>query len=359
MNIFKRKNFLQINFDDGRVYTNTNCSEELWNLISINVDREDELERFIFKTEDLSGNQLKGKLKDSKILTLRGNSVYMLDVSEISIPEDFVSKILQAELEGNEAELKKYKNFWTLVSLNPDSRVRDNIFWFIRKWDMKIADSGLIVAYRNADIKHESNYSIQFTKDIINRYYVEKYINENDPYDIYGVDGGINETSLGELYDDIVNNGNSTIYTDHHSHTMTIRLGQPVKMDRSKVDSDQTHFCSSGLHCGAKKWLKQNYFGEVGMMVLVNPASVCSIPPGEDYGKMRTCEYFPVALIDFDENGDVIEPEYNIYNDVKYLEYIKYDGTINNEDLDQYEIKNTFATREELYDSILKRINGD
>ena len=51
-------------------------------------------------------------------------------------------------------------------------------------------------------------------------------------------------------------------------------------------------------------------------MVLVNPANVVAVPTIDGYGKMRTCEYFPVAIVDCDENGDIVEPEYNLYNDV-------------------------------------------
>lgn len=75
----------------------------------------------------------------------------------------------------------------------------------------------------------------------------------------------------------------------------------------------------------------------------------------DDYGKMRTCEYLPVALIDFDEDGNVIEPSINLYNDIQYLSTLKYSGDINNDDIDHYEIK-TFHDREDIYDSILKRL---
>ena len=161
---------------------------------------------------------------------------------------DFVEKILEAEEEGNEAEIKKFKNFWTLVSLNPDSRVRNNLFWFIRKWDMKITEAGLVVAYRNADIEEESGYSTEQVKNIINSYYQAKYVEGKNPYEIYGVDGGINEMSLGKIYDHIINEGaNSPTYTDQHSHSTTIKLGQPVSMPRAQVDDNQEHSCSSGL----------------------------------------------------------------------------------------------------------------
>lgn len=359
MKVFRKHNYIQVDFSDGSSYSTTENVDSLWEYLRNNSDNEGVVKKELLKEELYQGKELLERVKRSNILTLRGNSVYMLDVSELSIPEDFVSKIIEAEENGDEAELRKFKNFWTLVSLNPDSRVRNNLFWFIRKWDMRITDSGLIIAYRNADIKKEAKYSTKTAKRIINSYYQEKYLNGNDPYEIYGVDGGINEMSLGEIYDEIVNGGDSPIYTDQHSHSTTIMLGHPVSIPREDCDAEQEHSCSRGLHCGAKGWLKQNYYGTVGLMVLVNPANVVAVPTIDQYGKMRTCEYFPIAIIDFDENGDIVENEYSLHNDVAYLKELRYEGNINNNDIDGYEIQHTHATREEMYDSILSRLNAD
>ena len=218
---------------------------------------------------------------------------------------------------------------------------------------MKITEAGLVVAYRNADIKEESKYSTEYVKNIINSYYQEKYVNGLNPKEILDSNG----KSLEEIYNEIVNEGaGSPIYTDQHSHSTTIKLGQPVSMPRSEVNCDQNVTCSFGLHCASAGWLKRNYFGDVGLQVLVNPANICSVPPEDNYGKMRTCEYFPIALVDFDDNGDVIEPECPLYNDVAYLKQLTYEGEINNVDVDKYTIIETHLTREQTYDSILKRL---
>ena len=245
MKVFRRNDYIQVIFSDGCSYNTTENADEIWNLVQ---EKDEEAVRKLLLKEDSQGKKLLERVKNSSILTLRGNSVYMLGVSELTIPEDFVVKILDAEDDNNEAELAKFKNFWTLVSLNPDSRVRNNLFWFIRKWDMKIADSGLIIAYRNADIKKESKYSTHETKNIINIYYEEKYLNHNNPYAQTIFLKGEN-VNLGEAYDEIVNEESSPIYTDQHTHTMEIRLGHPVRMSREECDADQEHSCSRGLTC--------------------------------------------------------------------------------------------------------------
>lgn len=358
MNIFKKGDYLHITFSDGTAHAVYDCSDDDWNFILNNRDNETALRNRFAKEDLYSGKLLIEKVKNSNILELRGASVYMLDVSELSIPEDFIAKIIQAEEENDQATISKFKNFWTLVSLNPDSRVRNNLFWFIRKWDMNITESGLIIAYRNADLKKEAKYSSEDTKAIINAFYQEKYINHTDPSRVTMKIGNKNRT-ISEMYNEIINGADSPIYTDCHSHTTTIKLGQPVRIPREECDSDQEHSCSSGLHVGAKGWLSKGYFGNVGLMVLVNPANVVAVPTIDEYGKMRTCEYFPIAIIDFDESGNIIEPPYSLYNDIAYLKELKYDGSINNVDYDNYEISNVYNNREDVYDSILARLNAD
>ena len=73
----------------------------------------------------------------------------------------------------------------------------------------------------------------------------------------------------------------------------------------------------------------------------------------DEYGKMRCCEYFPINLIDFDEHGNVIEPEYDLDDDIIYLSQYDYEGEVNNEDIDNYTITKNM-TREDIYESILE-----
>lgn len=348
MNIFKNGDFLHIEFSNGEVYDSHEQSAEDWEFILENKDDENVIyDRFMIQKEGIITPEM---IKRSNVLKLRGASVYMKDVSEISIPNDFVAKILEAENNGDEVALQTYINFWKLVSLNPDARVRNNMFWFIRKWDMRINKSGLIVAYRNAVLKN-SVLSTEEVKDILNSYYKVKYVEKEDPNDIDWDDNG---RTLQDYYNQILNDTDeSPVYTDMHSHTTTIKLGHPVSIPREDCDAEQENSCSRGLHVGAKGWLKENYYGGVGLQVLVNPANVVAVPTIDEYGKMRCCEYFPINIIDFDEFGNVIEPEYDLDDDIIYLSKYDYEGEVNNEDIDNYTI-NTKMSREDIYESILE-----
>ena len=119
----------------------------------------------------------------------------------------------------------------------------------------------------------------------------------------------------------------TTVYTDAHSGTTRIKIGQMVTMPRELCDCDTHRECSSGLHLSYIGWLKNGYFGEVGLTCLCNPADVVAVPfDNESYGKLRTCAYLPVALTKYDDNNDVI-PTYEKDGFIPpYVKTILYDG---------------------------------
>lgn len=281
MKVFKINNHLSIVFSDGSTFDTNECTNELYGFIKDNADNEEVVKQKLLP-EVADERTLKNALSKSKILTLKGESVYMLDVSECSIPNDLVAKILAAEANNDVAEIQKYKNFWTLVSLNPDERVKDNIFWFLRKWDMKIADSGLIIGYRNAVLKDTPKFNSEQVKIIIEEYYKVKYLEKKDPADINVMSlnniKSLQSMTLKDAYNSIINGEDTPVYTDAYSHTTTIKLGRPVSIPREDCDANQENSCSQGLHVAAKGWLKNNYFGNAGLMVLVNPAKIVAIP---------------------------------------------------------------------------------
>ena len=75
------------------------------------------------------------------------------------------------------------------------------------------------------------------------------------------------------------------------------------------------------------------------MMVLVNPADVVAVPPVDGYGKMRTCAYYPVAIVEFNSDGHIIEPPIEDGFEDDFFEKICYQGQKNDNDLNPYEVK--------------------
>lgn len=225
------------------------------------------------------------KLRQSKLLRVKNDTIYWDNVSSLSIPVELAEAIVDAELKHNDLKISTYRNFWTLMSLNPDERCRKNLFWFLQKYGMTISRCGFFVGYRNVDKTEEEN-----------------------------------------------------VFTDHHSHTFKIRIGEMVTMDRNKCDTVQENTCSSGLHIGGKGWLKRNYYGDTGLACLVNPADVVAVPPLDSYGKLRTCAYLPMEIIHYNKNDDVIPLDVEDGFDCSYVTKVIYEGTMGTKEDSTYKI---------------------
>ena len=225
------------------------------------------------------------KIQKSKLLSMKGDVVYWEEVSCLSVPEELVKAIIKAEEEHNELKISTYRNFWTLMSLNPDERCRKNLFWFLQKYGMTISRCGFFVGYRNVDKTKEEN-----------------------------------------------------VFTDHHSHTFKIRIGEMVTMDRDKCDTVQENTCSTGLHIGGRGWLKENYYGDTGLACLINPADVVAVPPYDNYGKLRTCAYLPMDIIHYDETSNVIPLDVEDGFDCSYVTKVIYEGTMGTKEDSTYKI---------------------
>lgn len=357
MNLFRLHDCLIVTLDDGTQFVNENCDEEFYKKVLDNLDDKEALIS-LFNPNYHRNKLLVEGIANSKVISQVGNSLYIKSISELTLPQDFAEKILEAESNNEEDKLTAYLNFWTLLSLNPDSRVRNNLFWFLNRWGMTISKSGLVVGYRNVDIKTEgTQFSPALTKFVSQNYMLKSNTNSKedlmklyvsvDQYEnfILVTEHEMTEelSILGNLYDlynTIIKNNDelSTTFTDHHSHTFRIKLGHIVKMDRKKCDSVQEHTCSTGLHIGGKDWLRQCYFGEIGLKCLVNPADVVGIPPLDDYGKMRVCAYYPISIINYDEDGHVVDDGIDTGFEDDFIGQICYQGKINNEDVDNYQL---------------------
>ena len=354
MKIIRVMDTVTVVLNNGEIISSSECTDEMFKSIYNNQNNEDFVKSILipeFATKVAIAEQRKDfvtNAKNSKYLTVKGSSVYLLNISELSIPEDLVDAILLAEKEENEDLLQTYFNFWTLVSLNPDSRCRQNLFWFLNKYGMTISKSGLFVAYRNVNIKKTGTFIDPKLADFVSSEYARiKFVSKKSPKDylvLKTVDGYVlTKTScdntignLSDLYKQLSDVEVSTVYTDGYTGKFEIKLGEIVSMPREKCDSVQENSCSRGLHVAGKTWLKENYFGDVGLMVLVNPADVVAVPPIDDYGKMRTCAYYPVSIVEFDDNGDIIDTEIEDGFEDDFIDKICYSGLINNNDINPY-----------------------
>ena len=230
-------------------------------------------------------------------------------------------------------------NFWKLLMINPDIRVRESLFDFIKTHDFVLTDKGYMVVYKAVylkdNVRNENALDVFVSNQYINvknawkcspnKYVVYKDVKTNElaitkyitaeKWDLK--EKGVEVLGkLGELFEAIVKAENKAsedvqLYTDMHTRKMTIQLGVPVKQARKECDADPRNDCSNGLHVGATKYV-QNFAGSNGVVLvcLVNPMNVVAVP-NYDHSKIRVDEYFPFAVANY-SNGriEIVEEKY-------------------------------------------------
>lgn len=323
------------------------------------VSEADELFKLCLKTkQDPSDENIKmvrGYLNEkTRVAILTGlehdpetGEVYLAGFNT-PIPETLVEII--KEYHENKYPLEPIINFWKLLMLNPDTRIRTVLFDFIKTHDFVLTDNGYMVVYKAVyDKKEEQDPAdTRFAEFISNRFlHVKKTWKESPKNHIVYrniEDDTFNSTqaktaekwneeekgieilgNLQELFDAIYNSNNEEetkavpTYTDMHSRTMTIQLGIPVKQDRKECDANFRKDCSNGLHVGATDYV--NSFANNSSTVLVcyvNPVNVVAVPD-YDHSKMRVCEYFPFAIASYvNRKIDIIE---QAYFESDYIDY--------------------------------------
>lgn len=261
------------------------------------------------------------KLVGVRTKTLNGDFVrdtatgqVFLEGTDVPLPDVLVQRLEESYENG--WPLSPLVNFWTNCLLNPDPQAQKDFFSYLLEYGAPITDLGYAVLYKVVEVKGKEK--VEVSKDLaafvaesftrvkrqkkgLSRFTVFQDDQGNLRLTEYGAQE--NETEVGNLEElhnrlDELGSQTETVYTDCHTRRMTIRLGQPVTMDRSQCDHDPKNGCSRGLHVGAHKYVSSFYNGgnAVVLSCLVNPRNVVAIPSYNN-SKMRVCEYLPVGVM--------------------------------------------------------------
>jgi len=307
--IIKIDDLVIVTLDSGDTYQKTNVTDEEFNTI-VNAESDDDILEIFhpkiaeFKQEVRIIEELEERVRKSNLLEWRNDAIYFPIVSELSVPKELALSILDAEDSNDTLRIETYRNFWTLLSLNPNEECRKNLWWFLQRNGLVVSKHGFFIAYRN-----------------------------------------VNPTNT------------EGVYTDNHTHTFKIKIGEVVSMPREKCCADNNELCSTGLHCGSKDWLKHNYCGTIGLTILVNPADVVSLPHADHYGKMRSCAYLPIDFCKFDAYGNVIPYDAKDGFDCEYVPKVIYEGIMGTESSVTYKLeipKIPGITKDRITDNLLE-----
>ena len=225
-----------------------------------------EIEFEIKKEESKKLNDILDFMKEVKenghdIFEVFENSLYVKGI-RISTPELLIREIMKAQTENNTERLSALLNFWKLCALNPDPRARFDLFKFLVNHNLTLTPSGNFVAYRTVNVYKSGDAELEkfVTQEWLK---VKRWKKSTKNYNIhqwvdgsYGVMGLANTShkgtqdssfigNLDELYHNISAVAGN-VYTDNHTGTCRIKIGEPVAMTRPEVDPDPTNSCSRG-----------------------------------------------------------------------------------------------------------------
>lgn len=279
------------------------------------------------------------------LFEIKNDALYRKGI-DLSVPEALAQayvEVYQEFVESDWFELENVEDtdmflsldrFWMWCSLNPNAESREDLFRFLQHHEMKITNQGMFLAYRRVVSKGAQNAGI--VNFVSNSYVKVKGKWKKNPmdYTVYEKDGILqlfhvtNTTpsdgtydALGNLHDLYLNlpNMQSEQFTDAHTHTMDYRIGVEARIERGQGNQSNQVSCSRGLHVASKAY-DYSGFGDTAILVAVNPMDVLAVPQGED-GKLRTCAFTPVAVLEQDEENNILEDEDMEVEDLLFAHY--------------------------------------
>lgn len=311
---------------NGSVHQTTSLtSEEVANLNTQNLN---EREIMLALGVDLSDSEIVNELEESGLFEIDGSSIYRKGI-KLSVPKLLAEKYVESL--DNESEINALDNFWKWCALNPNPEARQNLFEYLVTNGLEVTDSGLIVTYRNVNVKSQGNQELhnfivnqhllvrtKWKKSTKNYLVIESHRDNSLSLVKVGQKYNSNNTNYGTLNSCYKNleDLTGTIYTDAHTGKMRYKLGVEARMPRKDCDSNSANLCSASFHCGSLKYMSKGNFGKVGVICLVNPMDVVSIPNETNFWKMRTCAFMPIALAEYDENRKITNPITEMIEDV-------------------------------------------
>lgn len=296
-------------------------------------------------------------LEQSGLFHTKNGSLYYAGI-DLSVPR-FLAKEFAATLD-DKARFEALIKFWKLCSLNPNPQARQDLFKFLQGGRFTITSSGLFVGYRNVKVHQEgvdrkleefvtsAVVKVRGWKKNTKNYEVYQNTDDNDihfgKYEMYDMKKRSTTPEgnyIGNLYE-LASKGSETVYTDNYTGKFRIKIGEPVTMPREDCDPSSNSACSYGLHIGNKSFLSSNSFGNVGLVCLVNPYNVVSVPV-YDNNKLRCCEYLPIGIAEYDDEGKLIEIDTTLYED-DYCQFTvdQINKMLAEADMQEYQINTLF-----------------
>ena len=285
-----------------------------------------------------------------------GEDVFLKGVKSIAIPSSIVAEFIRivSEMDKNrekeygleyiskDADLEEEYNsllmFTYKLLLNPMSSSREDCLNYVKRYDIKITNTGNMIMYRRIVSVDNSNKALI---EFVSKQYIKVKSWKKSPknYCVLEEDGvytlgktdseddsrAISQGNLAELYSSL-NERQENRYTDDYTRSYDIRIGEVYKIREEDIDVNKHGSCGGALHVADGKVFNYKSFGDTPVAVLVDPRHVYKMDSGCN-GKIGVKQMFIMSVTEQDENGD--------YVDIDSQAVVNFDELYHNQSIDE------------------------
>ena len=341
---------------------NTSSKEDVLRLLTPNnvkgsdydIDKNDE--KFI-KEQITPIVDILSDVQDFKVVN---TDVFLKDVNSISIPSSIVAEFIRIvslmdenrqreyglEYISKDADLSEEYNsllmFTYKLLLNPMKSSREDCLEYVKKYDIKLTNTGNMIMYRRIVSVDESNKDLI---DFVSKQYVKVkswkkavkhftvYKNEDDQY---GLTDNVASKSFQDKNNEVIGNlaelysslseMKENRYTDDYTRSYDIRIGEAYKIREEDIDVNKHGSCGGALHVADGKVFNYRSFGDTPVAVLVDPRHVYKMDSGHS-GKIGVKQMFIMSITEQDEDGN--------YIDIDSQAVVNFDELYHNQTIDE------------------------
>ena len=283
-----------------------------------------------------------------------GEDVFLKGVKSIAIPSSIVAEFIRivSEMDKNrekeygleyiskDADLEEEYNsllmFTYKLLLNPMSSSREDCLNYVKRYDIKLTNTGNMIMYRRIVSVGDSNKNLI---EFVSKQYLKVKSWKKSPknYEVFDDNGLViiqrekrhdynnHKGNLAELYNNL-SQLKENRYTDDYTRSYDIRIGEVYKIREEDIDVNKHGSCGGALHVADGKVFNYKSFGDTPVAVLVDPRHVYKMDSGCN-GKIGVKQMFIMSVTEQDENGD--------YVDIDSQAVVNFDELYHNQSIDE------------------------
>lgn len=264
-------------------------------------------------------------LLETNEFKMKEGSLYFKKVPR-SIPDVLAEELIQVIYEYGEKtnndfsklnehiEYLALKRFFMWCCLNPRAEVANELFGFLKRNSFRITKQGFFVALRNVVTLDQTNKEL--VDSISNFYNKVKAVWKKNPDNFriiqnakgdYTLEPVTVEVSKGTIVGNLTTlylnlpNMAENRYTDAHTRTFDIRVGQVVNMPPEECSWSTVDCAEAGLHFTSDQ-IHYVGCGDTSVLILINPMKVVGIGSA----KGRCYEYLPIMTVPREEATKIL-----------------------------------------------------